>query len=207
MEWFVITNENRSTDDGHRFYRNSCCVLYIICGVLQLLAVCSGANDYCEHLDEVLDIENGNAYCYTQYVGWNLISILLPSILLSGCLEWLNGWDRIRVVVLHLVIAISSLLYYVGFDNLYPDASEYEIIRHSGYLMIAFSFVFANMLSPLFIRLQSDGFATASCFIASVLIIAGLAVVFDVNDFELNVAEWTLFAPMCCLTAYEIQLL
>merc|ERR1719242_1557365 len=140
------------------------------------------------------------------------LSGMLPLVILSvdiiGCSLLFFGNTRLRVTIMHLLVSLSSLLWYVGYFNYQnEELSVYRKVKMSGLLMIAFSFLFDAVLSPLFVYLQANMFEKVSNFISTVLIIFGIGFVLDVNNLNINVAEWTLFLSICCLVAYEIQLL
>eukprot|EP01083_Nonionella_stella_P008326 23951_1 len=214
MEWFVVSRVNATR---YNIYHYSVSALYVFSGMIQCIAVSNGTNDYCTHLESVIGGDRN--YCQLQYVGANFISIVLPLCVLSvdivwsygsiviGCSKMLFGHTRVRVITFHVMIALSSLLFYVGYYNYYDELDVYTKVKLTGLLMIAFSFIFSTIMSPLFMYLDSSTFSNISTFIASLMIIIGIAFVLDVNDLDLNISEWVLFLPMCCLVAYEIQLL
>merc|ERR1712228_517496 len=207
MEWTVVAKEKR-----YKVYRISGCLLYTICGILQLIAVIFGSSDYCKHMDRTYLDNGGNYFCHMQFVGVHLLSIMLPLVVLSvdimDCWRLFFGNVRIRVGALHFFVSLSCLLFYCGYYNYWKEEENvYTKIKMMGLLMIAFSFLFEAVMSPLFVYLQSIAFSNISNFISTVLIIIGVALVVDVNNLNINIAEWTLFLPICCLVAYEIQLL
>lgn len=224
MEWFIISAQDQKR---YKFYKISCGILYIICGVLQLIAVIFGSSDYCKYLDRAINDNGENYYCHMQYVATALISIMLPLFILS--IDILNlsktfySNTRIRINIFHLIISLSTLLFYVGFYNYYDNLDTYSTTKLTGFLMISFSFIFSTIMSPLFIYLQSNTFSNLSNFIATILIIVGIGVVLTVNNISVstssingditidninpNISEWILLISMSVLVAYEIQLL
>ena len=137
-----------------------------------------------------------------------MLPLVILSLDIASCSLLFFGNTRARVTTLHVLIALSSLMSYFGYFG-YSDGgvTVYKRVKMSGLLMIAFSLLFGAVLSPLFGALQSSVFSTVSNLIASVLIIFGIGFVLDSNDLDVNIAEWTLFLPICCLVAYELQLI
>eukprot|EP01084_Bolivina_argentea_P266554 452128_1 len=207
MEWWVI---NQDCQNKFKFYRYSCGVLYIVSSIIQIVAVIFGTNDYCTHLSRSIE-NNGNYYCHMQYVSTKLIFVMIPLFILSidiiGVSTLLFAHTRIRVVAIHFILSLSCVLFYVGYYNYYNNLSSYVTTKLTGHLMITFSFIFSTVMSPLFLYLHSDTFSNLSNFISSLLIIVGAAFVLDVNNMHVNISEWALFIPICCLVSYEIQIL